>query len=280
MGKRWLIALAALLIAPVAHAQEQTPTAPRHTWSFEGPFGKYDRGAVQRGFLVYQQVCSSCHSLNYLSYRNLGETGGPYELFRVMNQETGAIEEELFPHGGEGRRVPPAENKYVRGIAAAVMVRGVDRDTGEAIERPATASDRFRAPYANEQAARAANGGALPPDLSVITSARAGGADYVRALLTGYTGEEREGRYVNRYFPGELISMPPPLSADGMVTYSDGTNATRAQMAEDVVHFLQWAADPHMEARNRTGFVTMVFLIIFATLMYLSYKQVWRGTKH
>ena len=279
MGKRWLIALAALLIAPIAHAQEHAPALPPQAWSFDGPFGKYDRGAVQRGFLVYQQVCSTCHSLNYLSYRNLGEPGGPYELFRVMNQQTGVVEEELFPHG-DGRSVPPSENKYVRGIAASVTVADIDRDTGEATERPGIVSDRFRAPFANDQAARAANGGALPPDLSVITLARVGGADYIRALLTGYTGEEREGRYVNRFFPGELIGMAPPLSADGMVTYSDGTNATRVQMANDVVHFLQWAADPHLEARNRTGFVTMIFLIIFAALMYLSYKQVWRGTKH
>jgi cytochrome c1 len=277
---RWLIALAALVIAPIAHAQEHTPDPPPQPWSFNGPFGQYDRiGAVQRGFLVYQQVCSSCHSLNYLSYRNLGEPGGPYQLFRVMNEETGAHEDVLVPHG-EGRPVPPSENKYVRAIAASVMVSDINRDTGETVERPGIVSDRFRAPYANDQAARAANGGALPPDLSVITLARKGGADYVYAILTGYTGEQREGRYVNRYFPGELIGMPPPLVADGMVTYSDGTNATREQMARDVVQFLQWAADPHMEARNNTGAVTMIFLIILATLVYLSYKQVWRGLKH
>jgi cytochrome c1 len=275
-----LIALAALVVAPIAHAQEHTPDPPPQPWSFNGPFGQYDRiGAVQRGFLVYQQVCSSCHSLNYLSYRNLGEPGGPYQLFRVMNEETGAHEDVLVPHG-EGRPVPPSENKYVRAIAASVMVADINRDTGEAAERPGIVSDRFRAPYANDQAARAANGGALPPDLSVITLARKGGADYVYALLTGYTGEQREGRHINRYFPGELIGMPPPLVADGMVTYSDGTNATREQMARDVVQFLQWAADPHMEARNRTGAVTMLFLIFLAVLVYLSYKQVWRGLKH
>jgi cytochrome c1 len=277
---RWLIALAALVIAPIALAQEHTPDPPPQPWSFNGPFGQYDRiGAVQRGFLVYQQVCSSCHSLNYLSYRNLGEPGGPYQLFRVMNEETGVREDVLVPHG-EAHPVPPSENKYVRAIAASVMVADINRDTGETVDRSGNVSDRFRAPYANDQAARAANGGALPPDLSVITLARKGGADYVYALLTGYTGEQREGRHVNRYFPGELIGMPPPLVADGMVTYSDGTNATREQMARDVVQFLQWAADPHMEARNRTGAVTVFFLIFLAVLVYLSYKQVWRGLKH
>lgn len=277
---RWLIALAALVVAPIAHAQEHTPKPPPQPWVFNGPFGQYDRiGAVQRGFLVYQQVCSSCHSLNYLSYRNLGEPGGPYQLFRVMDEETGARKEVLVPHG-EAHPVPPSENKFVRAIAGSVMVPDINRDTGEAVERPGIASDPFRAPYANDQAARAANGGALPPDLSVITLARKDGADYIYALLTGYTGEQREGRHVNRYFPGELIGMPPPLVADGMVTYSDGTNATREQMARDVVQFLQWAADPHMEARNRTGAVTMIFLIILAALVYLSYKQVWRGMKH
>ena len=277
--RAWFIALAALVIAPLAYAQEQAPAPPHRGWSFEGPFGKYNRGAVQRGFLVYQQICANCHSLNHLSYRNLGEPGGPFELFRVMNPQTGAIEEELFPHG-EGRPVAPTDNKYVRSIAAAVTVPDIDRDTGEAKERSGMPSDRFRNPYANPQAARAANGGAVPPDLSEIVLARAGGANYVRALLTSFTGEQVEGRYVNPVFAGGLIGMPPPLSADGMVTYSDGTNATRAQMADDVVQFLQWAADPHLEARNRTGFVTMVFLLIFAALMYLSYKQVWRGTKH
>src|SRR5262249_44691066 len=136
MGKRWLIALAALVMAPLAHAQEHA-APPERAWTFKGPFGYYDPASVQRGVAAYQQVCSNCHSLNYLSYRNLGEPGGPFELFRVMNRETGQLEEELFPHG-EGRPVPANENKYVRSIAANVTVPSVDRETGEATERPAT----------------------------------------------------------------------------------------------------------------------------------------------
>jgi len=274
-----LMALAAVgLLAAPAAPQEHGVELPRQAWSFNGPFGKYDRNAVQRGFLVYQTVCSTCHALEHLSYRNLGEPGGPFEAFWVMNEETG--QEEITTHPGHGRRVDPNENPYVRAIAGAVMIRDIDRETGEATERAGRPSDHFRRPYANRAAAAAANGGAVPPDLSVINLARKGGADYTHAILTGYTGEEREGRYVNTYFPGELIGMPPPLSQAGLVTYEDGTEATVDQMASDVAHFLQWAADPHMKARNEMGLIVMIFLIILAALTYLAYKNVWRDVKH
>lgn len=275
----WVAVFAALaFLAAPALAAEDAEHPPAVAWSFEGPFGKYDVNAVQRGFLVYQTVCATCHSLNHLSYRNLGEPGGPYEASWVMNEETGEREIELG--GGHGRRVDPNENPYVRAIAAAVMIRDIDRETGEESERAGRPSDRFRNPYRNSAAAAAANGGAIPPDLSVINLARKGGADYVRAILLGYTGEEREGRYVNRYFSGGLIGMPSPLTQAGMVAYEDGTEATIEQMATDVAHFLQWASDPHMAARKEMGLVVMVFLIILAALTYLAYKNVWRDVKH
>lgn len=278
MIKRILIALA-LLGAPAAYAAEGVDV-PERRWSFDGPFGTYDMAAVQRGYHVYQQVCALCHSMDYLHYRNLGERGGPFAAYRVMNRETGAEEITLDGSHG-GHLVDPNENPWVRQIASEIMIRDIDRDTGEATERAGRPSDRFRNPYTNRFAAAAANGGMAPPDLSVIPLARAHGADYIYALLVGYTGEEREGRYVNRYFPGELIGMPPPLIQAGQVTYAEGQpEATIEQMASDVTHFLQWAADPHMVARKKLGLVVMTFLILLAALMYLSYKQVWRSVKH
>lgn len=276
----WVAALAAALafVGAPAMAAEDAEKPPSVAWSFDGPFGKYDVNAVQRGFLVYQTVCAACHGLGHLSYRNLGEPGGPYEASWVMNEETG--EEEIELGASHGRRVDPNENPYVREIAGAAIIPAIDGETGEMTDRPGRPSDRFRSPYPNPTAAAAANGGAIPPDLSVINLARMGGADYIRAVLIGYTGEDREGRYVNRYFPGGLISMPPPLVQDGLVTYEDGTEATIDQMATDVAHFLQWAADPHMKARKEMGLVVMVFLLILAGLTYLAYKNVWRGVKH
>ncbi|MGE0046118.1 MAG: cytochrome c1 [Hyphomonadaceae bacterium] len=284
MLKRIIIALA-FAAAPAAFAEE-APHAPAQNWSFEGPFGTYDRGAVQRGFLVYSQVCASCHALDHLSYRNLGEAGGPFTAYRVMNEETGQEEITLGLHGGHGGHlVPPTENPYVQAIAAAAMIRDIDRETGEATERPGRAADRFRAPYANAAAAAAANGGAAPPDLSVMALARRNGADYIHGLLTGYTeapagAEIVEGKHYNRYFPGHWISMPPPLPQAGLVTYNDGTEATVDQMASDVAHFLQWAADPHMERRNALGVQVLIFLVVLSVLVYLAYRQVWRGVKH
>jgi cytochrome c1 len=255
-------------------------TPEHHEWSFEGPFGTFDRNAVQRGFAVYKQVCSACHSMNHLSYRNLGERGGPFAAIRVMDRETG--EERLELGEGHGEFVDPNDNPWVRAIADDYEVMTIDPETGDMIPRPARPADRFRAPYINEAQARAANGGALPPDLSVITLARHYGADYVRSLLLGYTGEQREGKYVNVYMPGGLIAMAPPINDDiaAIFTYDDGTTATAEQMAEDVTTFLAWAADPKQELRKQMGLQVLVFLLVLSGLLYLAYRQVWRNVEH
>lgn len=251
-----------------------------YDFSFESPVGVYDMAAVQRGYLVYSQVCSTCHSMDHLAFRHLGEEGGPFAVYRVRNEETGESELHLgVPHEGHGVFVDVTDNPYVRSIAQGAMISDIDPNSGQPVDRAGRISDYFRNPFPNEIAARAANGGAYPPDLSEITLARHGGADYIRALLTGYTGELQGTQYVNPYFPGHLISMPPPLVA-GQVTYSDGTEASVDQMATDVSTFLQWAADPHMERRKSMGLQVLAFLLVLAGLTYLAYKQVWRGEKH
>lgn len=283
MLRRLTLAFAAALalsVAPAFAAQEAEHPED-YAFSFDSPVGAYDMGAVQRGFAVYRQVCASCHSMNYLAYRHLGERGGPLAAYRVRNHETGEEEMRIgLPAGEHGAHfVSITDNPYVRAIAAEAMIADIDPNTGQQIERPGRISDQFRAPFANEIAARASNGGAYPPDLSVITLARHGGADYIRALLTGYTGEQSGVQYVNHYFPGGLISMPPPLS-EGLVTYDDGTEASVAQMATDVTTFLQWAGDPHMEERKAMGLQVLAFLLVLSALLYLAYKQVWRGESH
>lgn len=251
------IALAALTAGAVAIAAETQVHPPHMHWHFQGPFGTYDRAAAQRGFQVYKEVCSACHSLSLLSYRNLTELG--------------------------------LTEDQVKGIAAEFQVPDIGED-GSAIERPARPSDRFRKPFANELAAAAANGGKAPPDLSLIVKAREGGADYIHGILTGYVPFEKLSQeqvkefavtkddYFNLYFPGHKIAMPPPLS-DGKVTYVDGTKATVEQMSTDVTEFLAWASEPHLEARNRTGIRVVLFLLAFAGLMYAVKRQVW-ADKH
>jgi ubiquinol-cytochrome c reductase cytochrome c1 subunit len=287
MLRRLIYALAAVLCLAAAPALAEEGEHPEpHAFGFEGPLGVYDMGAVQRGFLVYKQVCAACHSMNHLSYRNLGEPGGPFAAYRVRNHETGEFEIHIGPQGHGGTLLGINDNPFVRQIASEVMITEIDHSSGLESERPGRISDHFHRPFANEFMARAANGGALPPDLSVITSARHGGAEYVRSLMLGYVdpppagAEVVEGKYYNRYFPGHWIAMPPPLAFDGVVEYSDGTEATSAQMATDVATFLQWAADPHMEARKKLGMQAIAFLLVLSLLMYLAYKQVWRGQKH
>lgn len=274
-----IIAASAAAVFGIAFAAGEAEHPHDYPFSFESPVGAYDMGAVQRGFQVYNQVCSTCHAMEHLAYRHLGEEGAPFALYRVRNHETG--EEELHvgkpEHGGAF--VDVTDNPYVRAIAAGVTITDTDPNSGQPTDRPGRISDPFRRPFPNEIAARASNGGAYPPDLSVINSARHGGADYTRSLLTGYTGEVHGTQYVNRYFPGRLISMPPPL-VDGAVAYSDGSPTTATQYATDVATFLQWAADPHMEARKRMGLVVLAFLLALSALLYLSYKQVWRGESH
>lgn len=280
MMRRLIIAAAACaLIAGAAFAAGEAEHPHDEPFSFDSPVGVYDMGAVQRGFAVYAQVCAACHSMDHLAYRHLGEEGGPFALYRVRNRETGEEELHLGKPEHGGAFVAVTDNPYLRSIAAAVRIPDTDPNDGSPIERPGRISDRFRRPFANEPAARTANGGAFPPDLSVINSARHGGADYIYALLTGYSGAQEGLQYENPYFPGRLISMPPPLN-DGAVSFDDGTAATVRQQARDVTTFLQWAADPHMEARKSLGLQVMAFLLALAALLYLAYKQVWRGESH
>lgn len=224
---------------------------PKHSWSFAGPLGTYDRAALQRGFQVYKEVCSTCHSMHQLSYRNLSALG--------------------------------FSKAEVKAIARAYEVPGGVNDEGEAVTKQAEPHDRFFKPYANDQMARSANNGALPPDLSLITKARAHGADYVRALLIGYEGAPAgfaltPGMYYNKYFPGSQIAMIPPLK-EGLVSYSDGTKATVDQMATDVVTFLAWAAEPEMEERKQLGVRVLIFLGVFFAFMFALYKRTWRSIK-
>ncbi len=224
------------------------PHSPEGGWHHSGPFGTFDRAALQRGFQVYKQVCSTCHSLRLLSYRNLSDLGF-------------------------------SENE-VKAIAAGYNVTDGPNDQGEMFQRPGRPSDGFAKPFPNDQAARAANNGALPPDLSLIVKARHGGEDYIYSLISGYgltpAKDEKiaDGMYYNPYFAGHQIAMPPPLS-DGVVTYADGTKATIEQEARDVAQFLTWAAEPKMEERKRTGLKVIIFLVVLAGLMYRVKKKVW-----
>jgi ubiquinol-cytochrome c reductase cytochrome c1 subunit len=242
------LAAGALVGAPSAgRAAEVEIALPDTRFSFEGLFGTFDRASAQRGFQVYKEVCSACHSMGQLSYRNL--------------LELGLTEEQ------------------VRAIAADVMVMDGPNDNGEMFERPGRVSDRFRRPFANDQAARAANNGALPPDLSVIVKAREGGADYIHALLTGYSDPPAgvtlmDGMSYNKYFPGHQIAMAPPLN-EGQVTFADGTNASVDQMATDVSTFLAWASEPELETRRQMGVRIILFLAILGCLTYAVKRRVW-----
>jgi ubiquinol-cytochrome c reductase cytochrome c1 subunit len=220
-------------------------------WPFEGVFGKFDRQAAQRGFQVYKEVCSACHGLKLLSYRNL--------------QDLGFSEDE------------------VKQIAGEHMVTDGPNDRGEMFERAAIPSDRIKGPFANDEAARASNNGALPPDLSLIIKARHDGGNYVYSLLTGYQDAPKDvqlmsGLSYNPYFPGGQLAMAAPLS-DGQVTYMDGTRSTVDQMAHDVVVFLQWAAEPEMEHRKSMGVRVMIYLSVFTLLFYFAKKKIWSRIK-
>lgn len=259
-----LAAAGALFLACVGPAAAEDAAAPsnnhgpeivRQDWSFAPPFGTYDNAQLQRGFKVYQRICANCHSTRLLSYRNLGEPGGP--------------------------EFPP---KAVEILASQVQVTDGPNDKGEMFQRPGRPSDRFRSPFANEQAARAANNGALPPDLSVIAKARPGGPDYLYALLTGYGPapegfELAQGMHYNAAFPGHQIAMAPPLS-DGLVAYTDGTKPTVDNYAKDVSAFLMWAAEPKLEERHSVGARVIVFLLAFLVIMYLAKRAVWSRVHH
>ncbi len=273
-------AFAVVAVAGGALAAGDAEHPHDHHFHFDGPMGSYDMAAVQRGYQVYAQVCASCHSMDHLAYRHLGEKGGPFAYYMVRNAETGEAEPHVGKPAHGGRFVDVTDNPYVRALAEAVTIADVDPNSGQPVDRPGRISDHFRRPFPNEAAARAVNGGAYPPDLSVITSARHGGADYIYALLTGYTGEMDGLLYENPYFPGRRIAMPPPLIEGAIVYDNPETPQTVEQYAADVTEFLQWAADPHMETRKRTGLVVVGFLLVLSLLSYLAYKQVWRGESH
>ncbi|MPZ56315.1 MAG: cytochrome c1 [Rhizobiales bacterium] len=263
-------ALAGALATPAAHAAEQV-TPPRQSWSFSGPFGKYDPAQLQRGFKVYKEVCAACHSMNLLRFRNLAEPGGPeFSLAQAA------------------------------AVAAEYKIKDGPNEQGEMFERDGRIADAFPAPFPNDAAARAANGGVLPPDMSVIAKARTyergfpwfvldmftqyqeQGPDYLTALMLGYREKPADftmpspTMQYNMYFPGHAIGMPPPLSND-RVTYDDGAPQTLEQYSKDVSAFLMWIAEPHLVARKRLGFQVMIFLIVFAGLLYFTKKKVWHA---
>jgi ubiquinol-cytochrome c reductase cytochrome c1 subunit len=255
--RRFLIAGAALALIAGTHAtraaEEGTAPLPDVKWSFNGPFGTYDRAAAQRGFQVYNEVCSACHSMRLLSFRNL-----------------------------EGIGLTPEQ---VRAIAASKTVPGDLDDNGKATTRPGLPSDHFPSPFPTEKAARAANNGAYPPDQSLLEKARANGANYIYALVgLGYVDPPAgykvpDGLYYNKYFPGGNIHMPPPLS-DGAVTYADGTKATVPQMAKDVATFLTFAANPEMEQRKHLGIRVVGFLTLLGGVTYAAKRKLWANIDH
>ncbi len=227
-----------------AHA---TVHAPEQDWHFNGMFGTYDKASMQRGLKVYREVCAACHSLKRVYFRNLEALG--------------------------------YDESQVKTIANDYSIHDGPNDEGEMFDRPGLASDHFPSPYPNDNAAKSLNNGALPPDLSLIIKARHDGPNYVHGILTGYDAPPAgtvllSGQNYNKYFPGHMISMPKPLS-DDQVTYEDGSPQTVEQYAHDVVNFLTWASDPSMEDRKRTGIKVIIFLLVFAGVMYGVKKKIW-----
>jgi cytochrome c1 len=264
--------LSATAVQSVSAQEAENP--PRQTWSFHGPFGTYDPGQLQRGFKIYREVCSNCHSLKLLAFRNLADPGGP----QFSEAQAAAI-------------------------ASTFQVTAGPNDQGEMYQRPGKLADYFPPPFPNDQAARNANGGAVPPDMSVLAKARSfeegfpwfivnmftqyqeQGPDYIHGILTGYEDPPpagagvAPGKQYNKYFPGHAISMPKPLS-DGQVEYTDGTPATVDQYAKDISAFLMWAAEPKLDQRKRLGFQVFVFLIVLTGLLYFTKKKVWHDVHH
>ena len=277
------IALAALGLAVLAAPAAQAAGGalpPKHVeFSFEGPFGKFDQAELQRGYKVYREVCSACHSMNLMYFRNLGQKGGPFYDPKYKN---------------------PNDNPYVKSIAKDYQIKDIDSETGDVIDRPGTSADKFPSPFPNEAAARASNGGAYPPDLSVMAKARHHGPQYIYSLLTGYKNPPAGlkvgvGQHYNPYMagdvaaswsgpkdkvpPGGFIAMAPPLAA-GQVTFDDGTKSTLEQQAKDVAAFIAWASEPKMEERKAFGMAAMIYLFIFAGLLYASYRKIWKNVAH
>jgi ubiquinol-cytochrome c reductase cytochrome c1 subunit len=265
-------------LQPAAAKTSQAELKDMH-WSFEGPFGHFDQEQLQRGYKVYHDVCSACHSMKLMAYRNLGQPGGPFF-------------DPKYPN--------PNDNPYVKTLVKDFQVPDIDSDTGDVIKRPAIAADTFVSPYPNDAAAAASNGGKAPPDLSLMIKAREDGPRYVYSILTGYVTpppglKVTPNKYYNPYYPGDvsgmwsgpadkvppggLIGMPFQLTPD-RVTFDDGTHATTEQEAKDVVAFLAWAAEPHQEERKKMGFSVLIYLLIFAGVVYASYRTIWRNIEH
>ena len=240
-------AVGLVLLAGAARAEEHLPPFKKVDWSFAGPFGTYDRASAQRGFQVWNEVCSSCHSMKLMSYRNLAGIG--------------------------------LSDGQIRAVAASKTVPGDLNDQGEPTTRPGLPSDHFASPYPNEKASRAANNGAYPPDHSLIVNAREDGANYINSLLQGYVDPPAgvkvpDGLYYNKWFLGHQIHMPAPLQ-DNSVTYADGTKATLAQESKDVTTFLYYASNPHMEERKHLGVRMVGFFALMVGLTYAVKKSVW-----
>ena len=237
----------ALSLADPAQAQEEAPTPAHQSWSFDGVFGTYDLAAAQRGLQVYKDVCAACHPVKHLYFRDLEELG--------------------------------YSDDQIKGIAAQYQVTDGPNDEGQMFQRPAKPSDHIPGPFPNDQAARTANNGALPPDLSLIVKAREGGPDYVYGILTGFKDappnvQVPDGMYYNEYFPGHNIKMPPPLS-DGQVSFAEGAPNKIPDEARDVVTFLTWAAEPNLDQRHEMGIKVILFLIVAAGLFYAAKRKIW-----
>lgn len=247
MRSKIILTLFILQAVHITWAQD-SEKLPIIKWSFDRFWGTFDRASLQRGFQVYKQVCSTCHSLKYLRYEKLAALG--------FNESE------------------------IKAIAAEHEIPGAINDNGEPTTRKATSADFFASPYPNDQTARAANNGASPPDLTLMIKARPGGANYVHALLTGFVNPPKgfklnPGMYYNLYFPGHQIAMPPPLT-DKQVDYADHTPATVDQMSRDVTTFLAWAAEPELEARRQLGLKVVIYLIFLTTMLYALKRRIWR----
>ncbi len=251
MKKIFLAAAAALALTTGANAAEEVHI-PKETWTFNGVLGHFDKQQIQRGFQVYKDVCANCHSLKYVAFRHLGALG--------------------------------YSEAQIRSLAATYQVDDGPNDEGDMFKRPGRASDHIPKPYANDALARAGNGGALPPDLSLITKAREGGPDYIYHLLIGYEDapagvEMSPGLNYNKYFPGHQIAMTKQIT-DGVVTYADGAPNDAAHVAKDVTAFLHWAAEPNLEARHATGLRVVLYALIFAVLAFFAKRRLWKDIPH
>jgi ubiquinol-cytochrome c reductase cytochrome c1 subunit len=246
-------AVGVAFFAPAAARAAEGHIELKHQhWPTGGMFGTFDRAATQRGFQVYREVCSACHGVKYMAFRNLAALG--------------------------------YSEDQIKAIAAEYTITDGPNDEGEMFERAGLPFDRIPGTYPNDAAAAAANGGKAPPDLSLMAKARMGGEDYIYSLLTGYEDppaefEVPEGGYYNAYFPGHVIAMPPPLS-DDQVTYADGTSATLSQMSQDVSQFLMWVAEPKLEERKGTGLKVVLFLVVLTALTFALKRKIWADIPH